>query len=105
MATIIPFPVNKSSPTHMEAGEVLAAVSMAIARLNQRPAAISTAQARLHWQLDALNHGLKLLGGERANEFPILSAVLANLAQTEEAGHLNGTTSRNAGVTAVSSCA
>jgi len=56
-------------------------------------------------QLDAVRVGLELLGADQAQRLPILLAAIANRTISHEPGHVNGTTSRNAQVNAVSSCA
>ena len=56
-------------------------------------------------QLDAVRVGLELLGADNAQRLPILLAAVANYTFSHEPGHVNGTTSRNAQVNAVSSCA
>jgi hypothetical protein len=104
MATIIPFPARASRDA-LAVPPTFDEIAASLARLQNVAQPTSEVAARLHWQLDALNHGLKLLGSEQARHFPTLSAALANIQFAEESGHLNGTTSRNACVSAVSSCA
>lgn len=104
MATIIPFPTRASCEARA-LPPTLDEIAASLARLQNVAHPTSEAAARLHWQLDALNHGLKLLGSEQAQRFTALAAALTNIQLTEESGHLNGTASRNDLVTAVSSCA
>lgn len=56
-------------------------------------------------QLDAVRVGLELLGADQVQRLPILLAAVANRTFPCEPGHVNGTTSRNAEVNTVSSCA
>lgn len=104
MVTIIPFPVERCRNV-VESSSALVQIDESIQRLRAESSAPSEASARLHWQIDALQHGLKLLGANRQKQFPLLSAALANIAITAEAGLASGTASRNTRSPSNSPCA